>query len=119
MFPLLKSFVATENEHIYFEGDEIAGIYFLMQGSCGFVLPKHKNAKYITIKPGSQFGIIDIVGCILQLEHDEQEDVLDKKSLLRRQFTVMSDTGSEQLMLSINDLNRMRNEFLENYEEMM
>ena len=50
-------------------------MYFLKEGSTGFVLPKHKNTKYININQGNYFGVIDIVGCILQNQdtyHDEQ-----------------------------------------------
>ena len=41
--PLLKQFKIHENETIFYEGDEASCIYFLKEGSCGFVLPKHSN----------------------------------------------------------------------------
>ena len=41
-------------------------MYFLKGGSCGFVLPKYMNMKYINIKPGAYFGLIDIIGSIFQ-----------------------------------------------------
>lgn len=62
IYPLIKPFYATEDEFIYNEGDEVMGMYFLKEGSCGFVLPKHRNIKYINIDVGQHFGIIDIVG---------------------------------------------------------
>ena len=65
--------IACENEFIYFEGDEVRAIYFLKEGSCGFVLPKHKNAKYINITTGAHFGIIDIVSSSFSVKNDNQE----------------------------------------------
>ena len=65
IFPILKPFAATKEEHIFFEGDDINGLYFLKEGSCGFVLPKFRNAKYIDIDEGTYFGITDIVGSSL------------------------------------------------------
>lgn len=47
--PLLKPSIATEGEYIYFEGDIVGCIYFLKEGNCGFVLPRHNNTKYIDI----------------------------------------------------------------------
>jgi len=41
-------------------------MYFLIKGRAGFVLPKYKNATYIEISVGAHFGIVDIVGSILQ-----------------------------------------------------
>jgi hypothetical protein len=54
------------NQYIYFEGDDITNIYFLIKGKAGFVLPKYKNTTYIEIIVGTHFGIIDIVGSMLQ-----------------------------------------------------
>lgn len=47
--PLLKPYLVTENQYVFFEEDEITCIYFLKAGKCGFVLPKHLNALYIKI----------------------------------------------------------------------
>ena len=41
IFPILKPFAASQEERIFFEGDDIDGMYFLKEGSCGFVLPKY------------------------------------------------------------------------------
>lgn len=45
--PMLKMFVATPKEYIYYEGDEITKIYFIKNGHCFYVLPKYQNSKYI------------------------------------------------------------------------
>jgi len=63
--PLLKPGLFPDNQYIYFEGDEILDIHFLIKGNAGFVLPKYRNTVYIEIQVGSNLGIIDIVGSIL------------------------------------------------------
>ena len=63
--PLLKPSPFDENQYIFFEGDDVTEVYFLIKGRAGFVLPKYKNAMYIEILMGSHFGVIDILGSIL------------------------------------------------------
>mmetsp|Transcript_36132 Transcript_36132/g.55484 ORF Transcript_36132/g.55484 Transcript_36132/m.55484 type:complete len:216 (+) Transcript_36132:708-1355(+) len=113
--PLLKPFLNPENQYIYFEGDDITCMYFLKGGNCGFVLPKHRNIKYIDIHVGGYFGLIDIVGSIFSRDI-QFNDWIQYKDILRRQFSVMSQTNCDLLMLPIHDLNKMRWEFLEAYE---
>ena len=114
--PLLKPLPHPDRQYIYFEGDEVSNIYFLTRGKAGFVLPKYKNTSYIDIIQGSYFGIIDIVGSILQTKHD-LDNWIAHKDILQRQFTVMALKESEVMCLSIQDLNRMKQEFLEVYEQ--
>jgi hypothetical protein len=38
--PLLKPQINEVGDFLYFEGDEITGIFFIENGECGFVLPK-------------------------------------------------------------------------------
>ena len=64
--PLLKPHLCLQNQYIFFEGDDVTNIHFLIEGHAGFVLPNFKNANYITIEVGSHFGVIDIVGSMLQ-----------------------------------------------------
>ena len=66
--PLFKPVMFGINQYIYFEGDDISCIYFLKKGSCGFVLPKHNNFKFIDIGHGNTFGAVDIIGSILRHE---------------------------------------------------
>ena len=116
--PLLKTYYVSDNQHIYYEGDEIASMYFLKGGICGFVLPNQCNAKYIDIPLGAYFGIVDIIGCILNTENGYQKvsDWILYKSSLKRQFTVLANTHCELLSLSIIDFNRMKSEFLDDYQ---
>lgn len=64
--PLLKPSTYPDKEYIYFEGDDVTDIFFLMKGKAGFVLPKYQNIPYIEITLGSHFGVIDILGSIVQ-----------------------------------------------------
>ena len=91
----------------------------MKSGKCDFVLPKHDNVNYISIDAGSQFGTIDILGSILkhQNSYEMMKDWISHKDLLKRQFTINSGSEhSELLTFSINDLSRMKGEFLEAYE---
>jgi hypothetical protein len=116
--PILKPYLNLENEFIYFEGDDVTQIYFLLNGECGFVLPKHKNVKYINFNQGIHFGIVDIIGSVLNEPNQDIENWISHKDKLHRQFTAMSQTRCEILTLSINDLNRMKHEFQEPYEQL-
>ena len=101
---------------MYLEGDEVSHIYFLTKGKGGFVLPSFENTKYINIRVGDHFGVIDIVGSITHNSLDF-EDWMNRKDVIKRQFTIMSEVDkTEVLTLSINDLHRMKLEFYEQYE---
>lgn len=123
--PLLRPYIVTEKEYVYFEGDAIQYVYFLKSGEAGFVLPKHNNFKYIDINTGHEFGMLDVIGSILQADDGEGvddrllEDLTYQRDKLKRQFTVMAFEETQVLLLSIQDLNRMRMEFVETYEEML
>ena len=57
--------------------------FFLIKGKAGFVLPKYKNTVYINITIGSHFGIIDIVGSVLNNKCDLQ-NWIGHKDILHR-----------------------------------
>ena len=54
--------VKSKDEYIFFEEDDISCIYFLQEGKCGFVLPRHKNLLYVNLNKGMYFGVSCIVG---------------------------------------------------------
>jgi hypothetical protein len=81
--PLLKSQLHIENQYIYFEGDELTDIYFLVKGRTGFVLPKYNNANYIEVTNGSHFGLIDIHGSVLKAKIDI-DSWMARKEILHR-----------------------------------
>lgn len=70
--PLIKANIYDNREYIYFDGNNINYIFFLKYGSCGFVLPRYSNIKYINVNIGATFGLIDIIGNMLMNanEHD-------------------------------------------------
>lgn len=39
--PLLKPLIKLNDQYVYFEGDDIACIYFMQKGMAGYVLPRH------------------------------------------------------------------------------
>lgn len=82
--PLLRPCLNLENQYIFFEGDDVPQIYFLMNGECGFVLPKHENTKYIDMTIGAHFGVTDIVGSVLSNKDQDLENWLQYKETLRR-----------------------------------
>lgn len=62
MCPLLKPQYFGTNQYIFYEGDEVKEIQFMIVGEAAFVLPSFKNTKYIMIESGDHFGVIDIIG---------------------------------------------------------
>ena len=81
--PLFKINVITDNQYVFFEGDEISTIYFLKNGSCSYVLPKHSNMRYVNISVGHCFGVADILYSILKSKI-EFNDLFQFKEELKR-----------------------------------
>lgn len=118
-----------QEDEVFYENKEVNCIYFLKEGSCGFVLSKKYNqAKYIDIPPGCTFGIIDIIGSILLMDEGEvdgdsfqekYENWIYLKGRLKRQFSVKTQDNCELMTLSVEDLQRMKFEFCESYESLM
>jgi hypothetical protein len=93
------------------------------------VLPKYENVKYVNISVGNNFGIEDIVGSIIKNEEIDQDEWMQHKDKIMRQFTVQGtklpneegnleekEEGKSMLLsLSVNDVNRMQLEFNEIY----
>ena len=85
--PLLKPSIFMDQEYIYLNGDEINCCFFMKQGECGFVLACNGNLKYIDITQGNYFGIIDILGSMLQ-NGNQDLHLSNNSDKLFRQFTV-------------------------------
>ena len=75
--------IRTEEEYLYYEGDQANGIYVLVQGSCGHVLPKYDSVKYINIDEGSLFGVSDIFFHLLKNDYDLFEDDWTQDVIIR------------------------------------
>ena len=93
--------IFSEEEYVFFEGDDIGCIFFLTKGYTSYVLPKHNNQKYVTISEGESFGVVDIIGSVYKEDKLEIENWFSRKDLLKRQFTILSDTYTEVMSLSI------------------
>lgn len=104
---------------MYQEGDEVINIYFMQKGECGYVIPKFNNTQFISINCGNEFGMEDIAGCLFINEWLDENDWISSKDKLKRQFTIMAEDTSTLLTLSVNDINRMRLEFLEAYQKLL
>ena len=120
--PLFRPQVIIDDQYLYFEGDDIGNIYFLQKGLCKFVLPKHDNAKFLTIQHGHEFGVLDVIGSIFINPEIEMENWFNRKDKLMRQFTAMSDCSegvTELLILTLQDLYRIQVEFQEYFETLM
>jgi hypothetical protein len=89
--PLFKFITFEMDQYIYFEGDDVSSIYFMKRGSCGFVLPKHDNLKFLGAKDGNVVGISDIVGSMYKHPNINPDEWISRKDLMYRQFTVMAD----------------------------
>lgn len=58
--PLLQQEFIPAEQYLYYETDLITDIYFLTNGTIGFVLPFKQNIVYIEINNGDFFGEIDL-----------------------------------------------------------
>ena len=114
--PLFKANVVCENEFIFVEGDGIDNLYILQEGVCGYVLAK-SNFKYINVTKGYIFGFVDIISSILENEDVSNEDWISRPDKMQRGFTAMASEHAKLWSLSIQDIKRMRSEFLEIYRE--
>jgi CRP-like cAMP-binding protein len=119
--PLLKPNHTQELEYIFQEGEEIKEIYFVVTGVAGYVLPRFDNTVYIKIECGDHFGHVDLVYYqeILQTQisqHHTRRFHRKKKTLIRK-FTVQALIDCELLILLMEDLDKMKIEFPDVFEE--
>jgi len=85
--PLLKPYLSMESSYVYFEGEKILNIYFFKGGEAGFVLPKHRNLKFIDINKGECFGVVDICASMTKTENYDKFE-FNKDLNLKRVFTI-------------------------------
>ena len=79
---------------VFSNDDKIREIFFISSGSAAYVLPPFRNTRYINIKKGDSFGMVDIVGsCEIDettKEFSDPEIWYRVKHRLFRQFAVMA-----------------------------
>ena len=89
------------------------------EGKAAYVLPRYKNAPYVTIEESDTFGLIDIVFRNLQMESGNQLELEGARgNLMKRKFTVQTVKNSIIHQLSIDDLKRLQFEYPEVYDEL-
>ena len=76
----------------------------------------YRNLKYISISTGQYFGVLDIVSTCIKYKNDSYDDLMQYKGLMRREFTIKSQTNCELLTLNVRIIDKMKQEFLESYE---
>lgn len=72
--PLLKTTIAPPREYVFYEGDQIEQIYFVVKSSCSYVLPKYTNQPFLKIANGTMFGVIDIIAVCFEREGEESTE---------------------------------------------
>jgi hypothetical protein len=88
-------------------------VYFLVTGSCGYVLPRFNNQIYSVFKAGEHFGHVDL--------GDERElfeggyrirrTAISLMHSMTRRFTVQAFANCDLLALSVKDILKMKLEF--------
>lgn len=96
--PMLKFRVAAPNEYIFYEGDRVNEIYFVKNGVCDYVLPRHTNTPYIRVVDDSCFGFFDIVAWLLERGKQDDCDLMDDScSLADQSLSAASEEYQEIL----------------------
>ena len=93
-------------------------MYFLVAGTVGYVLPRYNNAIYEKIQVGNHFGHFDIFAFRTITEKLVYNNPSKKKPVLLRKFTNMAVKNCELLTLGIKELDKMRVEFPDVYDEL-
>lgn len=123
--PQLRPMFCPAETEIYHENHKVERIYFLLNGDAGFVLSASlRSFKYIDVNHGCHFGIIDVIGSLLDLEKtadlkycfNNWNNYVDR---LHRQFTVSTISGAEMLTLPIEEVWNLRTEFIQEYDDFM
>lgn len=114
--PLLKPLNVQELEYIFKEGEDIKEVFFLVNGVAGYVLPRFDNTVYIKIEKGDHFGHVDLV--LDQEIMAAQLNVKRRERNLTRKFTVQALIDCELLMLLIEDIDKMKIEFPDVFDEL-
>ena len=66
---MLKEQYVSQDNYIFYEQDTIDSIYFLSNGSAGFVLPNDERiVVYIELFSGEDFGQVDIISAAVDLQ---------------------------------------------------
>ena len=112
--PLLKQSFISQQQYIYYETDRITEVYFLTNGTAGFVLPFKENIIYCEINNADSFGEIDLIvasGDNMFSVQEMFENINHMKFNLVRLFTVQALEDCTLLTLSLKNITRMQKQF--------
>lgn len=91
----------------------------MVDGVSGYVLPRFNNAVYIEIEKGDHFGLIDLVYDTQTLHKKVTiRKETQKNDDLHRRFTVQALTNCDLLTLTLEELDQMKLEFPDIFEEL-
>ena len=79
--------VKNKDQFIFQDADEVSCIYFLVGGNAGLVLPHFKNIMYIKFELGCHFGVLDILGSVIENDDIDANDWITYQDSLKRQFS--------------------------------
>lgn len=114
---LLKPTIKNSDEYIYYEGEDVAVMYFSLNGNIQFVLPRFDNIGYLRIDHGELFGTTDIFASTSECEI-APDDWYEHKHCLRRHSTVRAVEDCEVLTFTLNDFMLMSKEFPSYYDQL-
>ena len=122
--PHLRPKVTLKGEYVFVEGDDVKCIYFNnSEQDLSYCLRKFQNVEYIGIKKGLMFGMSDIYGSMI-LVFDQNKELqpdfqswYEYQSKLRHQSTVICNETHEMVILTLSDLNRMKYEYTDYFNE--
>ena len=93
-------------------------MYFLVKGLAAYVLPRFDNKPFKVINKGDSFGHIDFAIQEDMINFDLSKNKRIKRKNIIRRFTVMGMENCELLIISMDDLEKMRLEFPDTFVDL-
>lgn len=126
---VLRPMNVPECEYIYKEAEEISEsklpssidcglVFFMVEGSAAYVLPRYNNKIYVMLERGEYFGHVDMAIEQDMLALDVRFTTRDLKNHnMVRRFTVQAIENCDMFILRIDDVEKLKVEFPEIYKE--
>lgn len=90
----------------------------MCKGTAAYVIPRFDNKPYVAIMEGEYFGHVDIATTDKMMDYDLAWQKRNRRKFMVRKFTVRAHDNCEMLILTIEELEKMKMEFPEYYEEL-
>ena len=88
----------------------------MVNGSCGYVLPRLQNRVFLELKQGAYFGHSELAS---NKKFMDLQNLKGLSGIIMRNFTVQSFENSELLSLNMNNLFQMKLEFQKYFKEII